>query len=321
MMENSQEILNVKTIDSGSSCWTRPNSGTWSSETLVKSKSTSLLRFCIMSWENIFKDRKQDGQVRWKNFRCIMQWKSSLESTWMQLNSSEIFLAGFTTLWVIQQIQNDLESEFFEPEQFPDKIIFMSMLNDTDWTKRNIEETCAPNSEKVNCTHRDFRKVTGRLSGLEKKWSVVVQRTTNLGENRNFLASKMVQNFQERKHPVTTSISALNRGILRKIKGKSSRHLVKNSKTDKSFGKPERRSENLRWSTSAQSVLHALWSVSWRKVNPNDFFITKPSLSEGHGGIETFLFWWQVTLTMHGKRPATSKGKTAHTKMRALHLP
>ena len=27
--------------------------------------------------------------------------------------------------------------------------------------------------------------------------------------------------------------------------------------------------------------------VSWRKVKPNDFFITKPSLSDGHGGIET----------------------------------
>ena len=63
------------------------------------------------------------------------------KSTGMQLNSSENILAGFTTLWILQQIQNDLESEFFEPEQFPDKIIFMSMLNDTDWTKRNIEET------------------------------------------------------------------------------------------------------------------------------------------------------------------------------------
>ena len=27
--------------------------------------------------------------------------------------------------------------------------------------------------------------------------------------------------------------------------------------------------------------------VLWRKVNPNDFFIAKPSLSDGHGGVET----------------------------------
>ena len=87
--------------------------------------------------------------------------------------------------------------------------------------KETLKKHALRIKKKSYCTHRDFRKVTGRLSGLEKKWSVMVQRTTNLGENRNFLASKMVQNFQERKHPVTTSISALNRGILRKIKGKT----------------------------------------------------------------------------------------------------
>ena len=42
----------------------------------------------------------------------------------------------FTTLQNLQQIQKDLQSENTTPSQLFDMIIFMSMLNDIDWTKK-----------------------------------------------------------------------------------------------------------------------------------------------------------------------------------------
>ena len=39
-------------------------------------------------------------------------------------------LTGFTTLKILQQIQNDLQSEKTTPEQYFDRVIFMSMFND-----------------------------------------------------------------------------------------------------------------------------------------------------------------------------------------------
>ena len=45
---------------------------------------------------------------------------------------------GFTTLQNLQQIQNDWQSENTTPEQLFDRIIFMSMFNDIDSTKKEI---------------------------------------------------------------------------------------------------------------------------------------------------------------------------------------
>ena len=40
----------------------------------------------------------------------------------------------------------------------------------------------------------------------------------------NSIASQMVQKFKETGHPVFTSVSALSRGILRRLKGEDSIH-------------------------------------------------------------------------------------------------
>ena len=78
--------------------------------------------------------------------------------------------------------------------------------------------------KKSNCTHRDFRKVTGRFIGPGEEMKLYGTRDYKPEGKWPFLASKMEQNFQETKHPVFTSSSAMNCGTPSKIKGKSSTH-------------------------------------------------------------------------------------------------
>ena len=39
---------------------------------------------------------------------------------------------GFTSLQILQEIQRDLAGKNIQPEEFKDRIIFMSMFNDID---------------------------------------------------------------------------------------------------------------------------------------------------------------------------------------------
>ena len=120
-------------------------------------------------------------------------------------------LPGFTTLQILQQTQNDLQSKNIEPEQFPDRVIFMSMFNDTDWTKRNIEETCASNSEKVTLYAQRFPQGHWTFIGHGEGMKWYGTRDYKPEGKLDSIASKTVQTFQETKHPVFTSVSALNR--------------------------------------------------------------------------------------------------------------
>ena len=74
---------------------------------------------------------------------------------------------GFTT--EIQKIMTELQRE---PEQFKDRIIFMSMYNDIVWEERGNTEEC----EKISFVVANYarRFPLGRRSflgpGSEKKW-------------------------------------------------------------------------------------------------------------------------------------------------------
>ena len=43
---------------------------------------------------------------------------------------------------ILRRLQDDLSKKKIEPEQFTDRIIFMPMFNDIEWSRRNIEEAC-----------------------------------------------------------------------------------------------------------------------------------------------------------------------------------
>ena len=127
---------------------------------------------------------------------------------------------GFTKLQIIQQIQNDLQSENTTPEQFSDRIIFISMFNDIEWTKKYIKETCASNSERVKSFAKRFPKGHWTLIGPGDEWKWYGTREYRPEGKWDSTAAKTIRNFQETHHPVFTDISALNRGILRQMKGK-----------------------------------------------------------------------------------------------------
>ena len=54
---------------------------------------------------------------------------------------------GSSSLQILQEIQNDLRKRNIEAEKFTDWIIFMSMFNDIEWTKKGNDGICVSNSE------------------------------------------------------------------------------------------------------------------------------------------------------------------------------
>ena len=61
---------------------------------------------------------------------------------------------GLTTLQILKEVQDRMAVRQTSPEEFEDRIVFMSMFNDIDWTKKGNYNECFSNSEKVS----DFAK-------------------------------------------------------------------------------------------------------------------------------------------------------------------
>ena len=88
-----------------------------------------------------------NGKAKWQLF----DWKILSVSFWdqmeNQLNSSEI-LPGFTALQILHII-SELEEAHIEPEEFSDRIIFMSMFNDIIVDRRGNDASCTLTSVKI----------------------------------------------------------------------------------------------------------------------------------------------------------------------------
>ena len=57
-------------------------------------------------------------------------------------------LPGFKTPAFLKEIQNKTGELQCDPADFKDRIIFMSMFNDSEWEARGNEELCENNREK-----------------------------------------------------------------------------------------------------------------------------------------------------------------------------
>ena len=83
-------------------------------------------------------NESKDAIVRWEGqveeFKMSPSYKDLLgidgEAIEFECNISR----GFSSLQVLQEIQNDLRKRNIEPKKFTDWIICMSMSNDIDWT-------------------------------------------------------------------------------------------------------------------------------------------------------------------------------------------
>ena len=119
---------------------------------------------------------------------------------------------GFSSLSILGEIQQDLEKRRIQPEEFTDRIIFLSMFDDI--ARNTNDDNCVWNVEKVkNYAHSwvQARKRSGMEHHAQKgQW--------------NCTAAKMVQRFKEIGHLAFKSLNALSRGILKQKKGKTSIH-------------------------------------------------------------------------------------------------
>ena len=107
----------------------------------------------------------KDGKVKCKNSKCPFLIENCWEPMEKQLNSSVIFSQDFRHCRFFRR-----STMICEKETLTDRIIFMSMFNDIDWT--NMDGICVPNSENVKDYAKKF--LQGRRTflgnGEEKKW-------------------------------------------------------------------------------------------------------------------------------------------------------
>ena len=162
----------------------------------------------------------QDGPVKWEEFKMSYAMAEFLGINGEAIEFEWNIFQGIPSLEILRRIQDDLSKKKIEPEQFTDRIIFMPMFNDIEWSRRNIEEACTSKSQTIKLYAKRFSRGHWTFAGPgdERKWYGT--RDYKPEGKWNSIGSQMVQKFKETGHPLFTSVSALSRGILRRLKGK-----------------------------------------------------------------------------------------------------
>ena len=118
----------------------------------------------------------RDGITRWEGqveeFKMSASYKELLGIDGEPIEFEWNILPRFSSLQLLQKIQNDVRERNIEPEKFTDRIIFISMFNDIDWTRKRNDGICISNSEKVKAYEKRFSRGhwTFLGPGHEKKW-------------------------------------------------------------------------------------------------------------------------------------------------------
>ena len=130
--EHSEEIQNVRGLEYSSPSWTR--------STLVNGQAIkwAKAKACVYADSVLCVGRIEQGpgaaERRWKGQVEDLRMYSSYPDT-VGIDGEAIEfewknVPDFSTLSVLQEIQKDLEEKNIQPENFEDRIIFMSMFND-----------------------------------------------------------------------------------------------------------------------------------------------------------------------------------------------
>ena len=132
---------------------------------------------------------------------------------------------GHTTLELLREILIPMTICGMKPDEFKDRIIFMSMYNDIDWLigEENFNSGLSNSTEVRDNAHR-FPKGHWSLlcPGNEQKWNRT--HTCKREGHWSRSAEMMMLNFKESGHPVFRPTRALDRGSLRKKGGQLSIH-------------------------------------------------------------------------------------------------
>ena len=88
---------------------------------------------------------------------------------------------GVTSLEIFQKAQKNLQDQKIDSEHLEGRIIFLSMFNIIDWTKKENSEICISNSEQVkNYAKNIFRAYIDHSSAQENKSNGVERTLSNL---------------------------------------------------------------------------------------------------------------------------------------------
>ena len=135
--EHSEEILNVRSLDYSSPSWTRSTVVIDEATKFAKAKACVYVDsvLCVGRME-----QEPGATERWKGQvedpKKCSSYQDAVEIDGEAIEFEEKNIPGFSKLSVLQEIQEDLAGNNIQPEEFKDRIIIMSMFNDTDWKKR-----------------------------------------------------------------------------------------------------------------------------------------------------------------------------------------
>ena len=125
---------------------------------------------------------------------------------------------------ILHKIQADLQGKHITPENFSDRIIFMSMFNDIILGKKDNEDSCALTLKKIKQYASKFNDGHWAFLGPGEESKCVQGKTTNCGGKWDLRASEMVEDFENSGHPVFQGMSPLGGGVLKKKNNRDTIH-------------------------------------------------------------------------------------------------
>ena len=87
---------------------------------------------------------------------------------------------GFLSYDILQRIQKVLQDQNIEPENFEDRVIFVSIFNDIERTKKGNDVICISNSEKVKTYARKFPQGHWRFLGPGEELTVLLLKENGI---------------------------------------------------------------------------------------------------------------------------------------------
>ena len=141
-IEIAEEILNVRVIDSSDPSCAKTNISHPTGNRVDKSTtSPRILRLGLLSGKNACpckgwtKMERSIDRFSVNSFPSII-----LRSRRINIEFEWNIVPGLASLEMLRKIQDDSQRRNIDPENFGDRITFISTLNDIDWNKRGNEE-------------------------------------------------------------------------------------------------------------------------------------------------------------------------------------
>ena len=127
-------------------------------------------------------------------------------------------------LVILHEIQATLQGKHITPENFGDRIIFMSMFNDIILDKRGEEDSCALTSRKIKEYASKFTDGHRAFLGPGEERKRCQGYSTTYHGKWDLRAFQMLEYFENSGHPVFKGVSPVGRGILKKKNSRDTLH-------------------------------------------------------------------------------------------------